>query len=438
MAKIQPNLFESLLGSADAHLAGEMMGLMVSGKVKSPKDAKQKAQLGYTVEAGDIENLTKLLKGGASPNDPVFDNCLLTRAIYRGKVESLRLLLAHGANPNHRKGSPPLLQAILQHNVEAVRMLIAAGAEVNVPWPDSQPELLSACLAGNQEIVELLLSHDAQTNFHGTVYVTLKREVRKVTPLMVAAWLGKSDIVKCLLAAGSDLRAKDTEGCTALDWVERCRAKKAASQIAELLRQAGAEQGEGTAESLLIPPDFCDVARTIGYKKLVRDLSELTSTKAQRLEGAKGPITGGHAFPMSANQAEVLVGEQQTRFLASNAFIFAISGQNGTPIGDALAVLPTTDPLQVVAAVGTEGPNSKVDTKMIVEWLKKLDTEQSFRLIGISADFVKGQFTEPVKNALTVAKKIARLCPDAEETPKALHTAAQRIKQTGEFFLWWD
>jgi ankyrin repeat protein len=235
MAKIQPNLFESLLGSADAHLAGEMMGLMISGKVKSEKEAKEKAQLNNAVQTGDIELLQKLLKEGASPNDPVFDDCLLTRAIWRGKIESTRLLLKFGADPNPAKGCPPLLQAISQHNVEVAKLLITAGANVNSPNVGEQPELFSACLSCNQEMVELLLSHGAKVDRRGTAYVTKKHIVQKVTPLMVAAWLGKPNIVRLLLSSGTSLQAKDAEGCNALDWIKRCRSKKPREQILALL-----------------------------------------------------------------------------------------------------------------------------------------------------------------------------------------------------------
>ena len=235
MAKIPPNLFESLLASTDAHLAGEMMGLMVSGKVKSEKEAKEKAQLNDAVQTGDIELLQKLLKAGASPNDPVFDDCLLTRAIWRGKVESVRLLLKFGANPNPVKGCPPLLQAISQLNVEAARLLIAAGANVNSPNVGEQPELFSACLSCNQEMVELLLSHGAKIDRLGTAYVTKKHIAQDVTPLMVAAWLGKPNIVRLLISSGSSLQAKDAEGCSALDWAKRCRSKEPREQVLALL-----------------------------------------------------------------------------------------------------------------------------------------------------------------------------------------------------------
>lgn len=211
------------------------MGLMISGKVKSKKEAKEKAQLNNAVQIGDIELLQKLLKEGASPNDPVFDDCLLTRAIWRGKIESVRLLLKFDADPNPAKGCPPLLQAINQHNVAVAKLLITAGASVNSQNVGEQPELFSACISCNQEMVELLLLHRVKVERRGTAYVTKTHIVQKVTPLMVAAGLGKLGIVKCLIAAGSDFQAKDSEGCTALDWAARCRAKKAGQQIAELL-----------------------------------------------------------------------------------------------------------------------------------------------------------------------------------------------------------
>jgi len=211
------------------------MSLMVSGKVRSETEAKEKAQLNNAVQTEDIELLRKLLISGASPNDSVFDDCLLTRAICRGKNESVRLLLRFGADPNPTKGCPPLLQAISQLNVEAAKLLIAAGANVNSPNVGEQPELFSACLSCNQEMVALLLSSGVQIDRRGIAYVTKKHIVQKVTPLMVAASLGKSNIVKLLLNSGATSQMKDAEGCNALDWAKRCRSRKSREQVLAIL-----------------------------------------------------------------------------------------------------------------------------------------------------------------------------------------------------------
>lgn len=231
MDQTKPTLFESLLNSPDSNLAGEMMSLMASGKVKSETEAKGKAQLNNAVQTEDIQLLHGLLTKGASPNDSVFDDCLLTRAIWRGKIESVRLLIKFGADPNPNTGCPPLLQAINQLNVEAAKLLIAAGANVNSPNVGEQPELFSACLSCNQEMVALLLSHGAQIDRQGIAYVTKKHIVQNVTPLMIAAWQGTPNIVRLLLDSGATSQLKDAEGCNAIDWAKRCRSKSSREQV---------------------------------------------------------------------------------------------------------------------------------------------------------------------------------------------------------------
>ena len=240
-----PNLAEAVSGlsespfvCANPHLSGAVLGLIASGKVKTLEEAEKKVQLSQSVQTGQLELLEKLLKNSASANDTGdsgFDDCLLTQAIWRGKIESVRVLLKFGADPNPSKGCPPLLQAISQLNVEAAKLLIAAGADVNSPSVGEQPELLSACLSRNEEMIELLLLHGAKVNRQGIAYVTKKHIVKDVTPLMIAAWLGKPKIVKLLLKSGANPSIKDAEGCNALDWAKRCRSKKSRDQVSAIL-----------------------------------------------------------------------------------------------------------------------------------------------------------------------------------------------------------
>lgn len=228
-------LTKSSFISANPHLLGPILGMLATGKVNTLEEAQKKVQLSEAVRMENLKLLEDLLKSCASPNDPVFDESLLTQAFWHGKTESVRLLLKFGADPNPATGCPPLLQAINRQNIEGAKLLIAAGANVNSLNAGEQPELFTACLSCNQQMVELLLSNSVEVDRRGTAYVTKKHIVQRVTPLMITAWLGKPKILQQLLNSGANPQLKDDEGWNASNWATRCRSKKAREEVVAIL-----------------------------------------------------------------------------------------------------------------------------------------------------------------------------------------------------------
>lgn len=121
-------------------------------------------------------------------------------------------------------------------------------------------------------------------------------------------------------------------------------------------------------------------------------MEQLTHAKAQPLLGNGGKIAGGQSFAIGKDQAVKLVEQQQAAFVKLGALIFASEGQGGAFKGHAVGILPTTDPCDVVAAIGTAGPNSRIDNWQIVDSLGKLKTQNTFRLVAVGLDFVEGAF----------------------------------------------
>eukprot|EP00727_Mastigamoeba_balamuthi_P011867 m51a1_g7302 hypothetical protein (1065) ;mRNA; r:88172-91782 len=154
-----------------------------------------------------------LLMAGADPNVPSGDGALPLEIAVRGDDEAVALLLldwsgkvtagllhecigrknsamlgkllSHGADPNaEHLGATALEAAVAQGSVEMVSLLRTAGADPRAV-PDA--ELLAAARALNEEQVQMLL-------------VASGREI----PLVVAATLGREDLVAALLREGSD------------------------------------------------------------------------------------------------------------------------------------------------------------------------------------------------------------------------------------------
>jgi hypothetical protein len=163
---------------------------------------------------------------------------------------------------------------------------------------------------------------------------------------------------------------------------------------------------------------------------------------------------------MATNALQV-VAEQQERFIRMGAFLFVL--EHGSPpvevrsdaadggvvaVGgdpDVVALLPTTDKLEVVRFIGTNA-NRRHDTGEIVSWLRELDRDQPFVLLGAGLDFVEGAFLEPVHDPQTLAKNVYSVCPDfwdqgvglAQSAPSPQEGLAAYFKTERYFHFWWD
>ena len=185
---------------------------------------------------GHAEVLTTLLDLGCDIDSP---NSLgmtpLFVASMAGQAEIVRYLLERGANINaaSNNGDTPLIVAIRNEHTEIARMLISQGADVNV----TNASGWSAYMYNkNPEIAQELIDHGVDTQIEEARFIEVgetPEEMRTVleltsdgkiplvsqngvTPLMLAAHRGYTDIVKKIIQNESNMNAVDSNGCTAL------------------------------------------------------------------------------------------------------------------------------------------------------------------------------------------------------------------------------
>jgi len=88
----------------------------------------------------------------------------LADAARAGDVATIRSLIAHGADPNEAAGQnnwSPLLHAIHKEQIGSVQALLDGGADVNRLSGDGITPLMMAAGYGYTDIVQLLLKHGA-------------------------------------------------------------------------------------------------------------------------------------------------------------------------------------------------------------------------------------------------------------------------------------
>lgn len=195
----------------------------------------------------------------------------LIQAVESNDLPSVRLLLENGADINFltEDGKTPLISAILRENTEMVYFLLENGAAPDFYAPQTLSPLRVARIRKLKDIENLLL-RDEYTRKTKSPSVRLTDLIREnktaeflsvlaknpqliniptaegATPLMYAAYWGKTLYTKTLLEHGADPKAKDTDGYTAL----HLAAAKGYTQTVKILLLYNADADAVTKEGL--------------------------------------------------------------------------------------------------------------------------------------------------------------------------------------------
>ncbi len=132
-------------------------------------------------------------------------------AIQFNNLEAAERLLAAGANVNteNAKGANLLQQAIFRGSARMVGLLLIYGANIRKSRPDSESLLIKSVRRGQTEIAAFLIEHLVATGQANEVNVPDKDGM---PPLLLAASQKNDVMVKMLLKAGADPKARDASG----------------------------------------------------------------------------------------------------------------------------------------------------------------------------------------------------------------------------------
>lgn len=129
-------------------------------------------------------------------------------AIRAGEAEIVDILLRAGANATaqDRLGVTPLYLAAAIGDGATIRKLLDAGANANQTEKTGETVLMVATRTGSTDAVRALLEHNANPN-------TPEPQLL-LTPLMLAAEAGYTEIAADLIKSGSDIQARTRTGAT--------------------------------------------------------------------------------------------------------------------------------------------------------------------------------------------------------------------------------
>ena len=188
--------------------------LMVAARVGSLAAVNALVAAGASVNATEASQGQTALMWAAAQRHPDVVRALIEHGAdvhARSRVSRLRVNRGSSAGTSadakyvdevETGGSTPLLFAARQGDLDSAKLLIAAGADVNTAAPDGYNALLLASHSGHAALASFLLDKGADPNAAGPGF----------TALHTAVLTGDLDLVKALLARGANPNAQLTRG----------------------------------------------------------------------------------------------------------------------------------------------------------------------------------------------------------------------------------
>ncbi len=186
--------------------------LVYSGLIYSQTD-DQITSFTKAAKFDDISEVKALVKAGVSPNtlDPK-GNPMLFLAVKDNSLQVIAYLAnLPGVDVNlvNKSGETPLMIASIEGNLPIVKYLVLdKRAEINtLGWTPLQ----YACTRGHLELAQFLVANGAKVN---------ALSPSDTTALMMAVMSGNEYLVKFLLDKGADLKLRNQQGMTAIDFAD--------------------------------------------------------------------------------------------------------------------------------------------------------------------------------------------------------------------------
>ncbi len=215
--------------------------------------------------------------------------------------------------------------------------------------------------------------------------------------------------------------------------VSACWSAKAPEESAEAVAPVAQ-----VAEIYVAPASPIDFSERSGKPEFQSALGQLSNELGLRFAPMEA-IGGAYQATASYESAEGNLLAWHQAALKHGAFLFRIDcrfGISGQP--DIIALLPTTDPYEVIQAVGTDGVNFDVDNAEVIAWLRGMEEQNPFTLTGAGLDFLEGYFVTPPDNAPALAKRMYEFCPDIVDQGTGTVEALADELAKGKLYFWWD
>ena len=190
-------------------------------------DAAFKTALWISIERGDVNAMSCLIKAGANIDKSY---CLqftpLMLAVHKENAEMLHILITEGAkiNPRDSSGLSALMQACSKGWTYGVQNLLRAGADMTFRDIRGKTAVMIAIEDGHANCLDMLLKSGANFN---------DKDFHKHTPLLLAMMRNDPECVKVLVNAGACVNQAGSQGDTGIMLSVMMRSAKSLSFLLE-------------------------------------------------------------------------------------------------------------------------------------------------------------------------------------------------------------
>lgn len=169
------------------------------------------AQFGARIELGDLAQAREWLDRGLDPEfvaDRIGTGLMI--AAWQGNLPMMELFMTRGADLNtvNALGEDAIMHAAWRGKLDAVKWLLERGAKLNREGKQWSA-LHYAAFSGQEEVAGYLVERGANIDALST---------NGSTPLMMAVYEGREEMVKQLIRLGADRGIRNEYGEGALDW----------------------------------------------------------------------------------------------------------------------------------------------------------------------------------------------------------------------------
>jgi len=143
-------------------------------------------------------------------------------------------------------------------------------------------------------------------------------------------------------------------------------------------------------------------------------------------------------FSVRTAKADEVIRDLSPVFRKQGFLVFR-SEQNYGKVPDIVTIVRGNNSYDILKVQKTGSQNYHLESKAIIEWLKKQQQYGTFVITGAGADWVEAQFIKPPKNMKAFARSVAAFAPDVLADHKdSVDKLAEKMKRSNGFTLWWD
>lgn len=395
-----------LVGVAAGHL-DVVAALVAAGTDLSIADQDDRSALEVAITSNRAELIRPLVEAGCDVNKLAGSETPLTLAINRvqgGPLDTVVALIDAGADVNRvaHGGWTPLMGAVLRGEEALAALLVKAGADPTARTKDGDTPTKWA-KHGSASLQKLI--GDAVSRW---------RKSGKKTAVPKKASGKKKPAVKPAKKAKKKRTGKGAETWKPIKPVALRGVKKyEPDRVLSRLRRAASKSG---------------------FRKRVDELGDRLKAKpidkTRDLGGWTVHVKWGKKLDLCALQEE---------FLGKGVFVYCVERAGASRSPGRLAILPTTDLYDAIAAMRTDGANCDLGTLDVIAWLKSLEKRHPFHVEEIRHDLIAGRFAGALGTPAGLAQDMYTFCPDiVDQGVETVEALAKELETSGRLYFWWD